>query len=453
MIRRRGAASVGRVATTIMADIQSTEAGARAAVDRTGTIRGGGSIGLVLLIAIVLVGAAVALMFIGRANAQPYILALLAVLATVGVFLMFALAAGILRPAGRDGGSPLVKAVVDAAPEGTLVTDARGRVIYANAAYLELVGATDAKDVRPVERAFIGDPGVSEAVYRLLTAAREGRRLQEEVRIGAHRGEAGRWLRMRVRPLGAAKREVAHDGLVARRRDARTRAPRERLSGTAARHRLSRPCAGRFLLGGGQRQHRLSQRHARQLARPRSGAILRRRPEARRHRRGRGRGAAHHAGCGARRSAHRSVRHRSQDPRRAHRSGAAVPQGGVRRRRRAGPFAHAGHQPLARRRHRSAARRRSALHALLPQYADGDRHRRPRRPDRAVEPALRPPVPSGAQGRRRRPRRPLDPRRRGRTRPRRARSGDPPRGLGAERDRAGRSRARRLGERFATVLS
>ncbi len=190
-----------------MADIHSTEAGARVAVDRTGTIRSGGSIGLVLLIAVVLVGAAVALMFIGRANAQPYILGLLAVLATVGVFLLFALAAGILRPAGRDSGSPLVKAVVDAAPEGTLVTDARGRVIYANAAYLELVGAADAKDVRPVERAFIGDPGVSEAVYRLLTAAREGRRLQEEVRIGAHRGETGRWLRMRVRPLGPAKRE------------------------------------------------------------------------------------------------------------------------------------------------------------------------------------------------------------------------------------------------------
>jgi hypothetical protein len=52
-----------------MADDNSIEAGARAAVDRTAAIRGGGSIGLVLLIAIVLVGAAVALLFIGRANA------------------------------------------------------------------------------------------------------------------------------------------------------------------------------------------------------------------------------------------------------------------------------------------------------------------------------------------------------------------------------------------------
>ena len=180
----------------------------RAAVDRTRASRNGGSIGLVLLIAVVLVGAAVALMLIGRTNAEPYILVLLSVLATVGVFLMFALAAGILRMSGRETASPLIKAVVDGASEGTLVTDPRGRVLYANAAYLDLADAADPDDVRPVERVFIGDPGVSEAVYRLLKAAREGRRLQEEVRVGGHKaGEPGRWLRMRVRPLGEGKRE------------------------------------------------------------------------------------------------------------------------------------------------------------------------------------------------------------------------------------------------------
>src|SRR5581483_6951518 len=133
---------------------------------------------------------------------------LLAVLAMVGVFLLFALAAGMLRATGRDTASPLIKAVVDGAIEGILVTDARGRVVYANSAYLDLTGAAGSRDARPVERAFIGDPGVSEAVYRLLKAAREGRRVQEEVRVGAHRGEAGRWLRMRVRPLGEGKREA-----------------------------------------------------------------------------------------------------------------------------------------------------------------------------------------------------------------------------------------------------
>jgi two-component system cell cycle sensor histidine kinase/response regulator CckA len=64
-------------------------------------------------------------------------------------------------------------------------------------------GATGLQDIRPVERVFVGDPDVSEAVYRLLKAGRDGRRLQEEVRIAAQSGEPARWLRLRVRPLGA----------------------------------------------------------------------------------------------------------------------------------------------------------------------------------------------------------------------------------------------------------
>ncbi|MPZ39204.1 MAG: response regulator [Rhizobiales bacterium] len=182
---------------------------ARASVDRTRTGQNGGSIGLVLLIAIVLVGAGVGLLLIGRTRAEPYILAFLSVLAMAGVFLLFALAAGMLRVPSKDAASPLIKSLVDGAGEGILVTDPAGRVVYANAAYLRLVEATKTDDVRPVERVFVGDPGVSEAVFRLLKAAREGRRLQEEVRVDSVRGEVGRWLRMRVRPLGEGKREAA----------------------------------------------------------------------------------------------------------------------------------------------------------------------------------------------------------------------------------------------------
>ena len=54
---------------------------------------------MVLLVALALVGAAVGLLLIGRGNAGPYILALLALLAMAGVFSLFALATGILRVA------------------------------------------------------------------------------------------------------------------------------------------------------------------------------------------------------------------------------------------------------------------------------------------------------------------------------------------------------------------
>jgi len=160
-----------------------------------------GSIGMVLLVAVVLVGAAVALFFIGRGQAQLYILALLAFLAMIGVFSLFALATGILRMPGTEEVNPLIKAVTDSAQDGLLVTDSAGRVVYANPTYLAMINAVDADDVRPVERVFVGDPDVSEAVYRLAKAAREGRRLQEEVRMPGAAGEPARWLRLRVRPL------------------------------------------------------------------------------------------------------------------------------------------------------------------------------------------------------------------------------------------------------------
>ncbi|HUI98272.1 MAG TPA: PAS domain-containing protein [Xanthobacteraceae bacterium] len=175
--------------------------------DRAGGERRG-SIGLVLLVAVVLIGAAVGLMFVGRDEAQPYVLGLLAVLGMIGVFSLFATAAGILQVAGKDRGNPILKALADGAIDGIAVTDPSGRVVYANAAYRALTDAAGTGDARPVERVFLGDPEVSEAIYRLVKAAREGRRLQEEVRVGGQRGEPARWLRMRVRPLGEGGREA-----------------------------------------------------------------------------------------------------------------------------------------------------------------------------------------------------------------------------------------------------
>src|SRR6516164_2155911 len=188
-----------------MTELGRTADVARMVVDRTRSGRQGGSVSLVVFLAVMLAAAGAGLVLVGRANAEPYLLALLALLATAGVFLLLAVAAGLLRPTDGGAVSPIIKSIVDRAPDGLLVTDAAGRVVYANAAYLDLTEAAGAADARPIERVFVGDPGVSEAVYRLLRAAREGRRLQEEVRVGGRKGEAGRWLRLRVRPLGEGR--------------------------------------------------------------------------------------------------------------------------------------------------------------------------------------------------------------------------------------------------------
>ncbi|MGH6684276.1 MAG: PAS domain-containing protein, partial [Pseudolabrys sp.] len=177
----------------------------RQAFDKSQNAPRGGSVGLVLVVVFALIAAAAGTIYIDRAYAGTYILLLLALLGTVGIFALFAMASGIMRFAGGGQGNPLLKAVADNAFDGIVVTDQSGRVFYANATYLDLTGAAGSNDARPIERVFIGDPDVSEAIYRLLKAAREGRRQQEEVRIPGATADAVRWLRLRVRPLGTSK--------------------------------------------------------------------------------------------------------------------------------------------------------------------------------------------------------------------------------------------------------
>ena len=185
---------------------ESSAGAARRAVDRSANTARTGSVVLVLVVAGMLVAAAAGIVVLGPSAAEPYILGFLAVLATVGVFSLFALASGILRLPAAEASSPLIKAVVDDAVDGMVVTDSDGRVLYANAAYLDLIDAADANDMRPVERVFIDDADASEAIYRLLKAASDSKRLQEEVRIAGTKGRPARWLRLRVRPLGDGKR-------------------------------------------------------------------------------------------------------------------------------------------------------------------------------------------------------------------------------------------------------
>jgi two-component system, cell cycle sensor histidine kinase and response regulator CckA len=162
-----------------------------------------GHVGVILLVAGLLVGAAIALGFIANEWAQPLILGLLALLSVIGVFGLFAFAIGLIQFSGRAARNDLTKAIVDTAEDGIVVTEGENRIVYANEAYLTLAGARGASDIRPVERLFTGRAEVSEAIYRLATASREQRRLVEEIRLEpalSGRGGVG-WYRVRVSGL------------------------------------------------------------------------------------------------------------------------------------------------------------------------------------------------------------------------------------------------------------
>jgi len=171
-----------------------------AAVDRTERT---GSPGLVLLLAVILVGAVASYSFLPPADAGRLTLGLLAFLAIVGVIGLFAYAVGFLQFSGQAARNDITKLIADTGPDGLLVTEGDTRVHYANETYMTLSGAHDQADLRTVERLFSGTPEVSEAVYRLAQAAREGKRAAEELRLSpplTGDGPVG-WYRIRVRPL------------------------------------------------------------------------------------------------------------------------------------------------------------------------------------------------------------------------------------------------------------
>jgi two-component system cell cycle sensor histidine kinase/response regulator CckA len=165
-----------------------------------------GHVGLLLLLAALLVGAAVGLSVVTREMAQPLILGLLAVLAMAGVFFLFAAAVGAIHFGARGARNDLTKLVADTSAEGLVVVDGEGRILYANGSYVSLAGGDKTADLRPVERLFTGAPEVSEAIYRLAQAAREQRPASEEIRMApALQGDRDfAWYRVRVRSLASA---------------------------------------------------------------------------------------------------------------------------------------------------------------------------------------------------------------------------------------------------------
>ncbi|MCA0399665.1 MAG: response regulator [Proteobacteria bacterium] len=163
---------------------------------------------LLLLITLVVIGGVLAVFYLDEQQHSAGTTLLLGVFAAAGVLMSFLYAMGIIQPSGRAARNDITKSIIDTAQEAHLVIDREGRVLYANAAYQALCGGMMGRlaSLRPVERLFSGAPEVSEAVYRLAQAAREGRRASETMRLvpALAGGAPFAWYRVRVRPLSRA---------------------------------------------------------------------------------------------------------------------------------------------------------------------------------------------------------------------------------------------------------
>ena len=167
-----------------------------------------GSLLWLLILALALIGGAILLSVMRQEAAEPFVLAMLAGFAVVGVVSLFALALGLLRIGDRPR-EDLRSYIVGAMSDGILVTSKDGRVLFANNSYRELTGSTGSIVPSGLERAFAAHPDASEPIYRLSQAAREGRRWQEEFRIlETGDEESAIWYRIMLRPVDMADVEI-----------------------------------------------------------------------------------------------------------------------------------------------------------------------------------------------------------------------------------------------------
>ena len=85
-----------------------------------------GAVTRLLILGIVLVGAAVAFVFFKDRLGEPFLLGMLGILAMIGVFYLFATVIGFVQLSPRSAGDELSKALVDSMGQGIVVTDSKG---------------------------------------------------------------------------------------------------------------------------------------------------------------------------------------------------------------------------------------------------------------------------------------------------------------------------------------
>jgi two-component system cell cycle sensor histidine kinase/response regulator CckA len=138
----------------------------------------------------------------------PWLVWLLAGFAGLGLTALAGAIAGFVHVGRLPRQRAFFDALIDAVDDRCVVTDRRGRPVYANAAYRAFAGGQGR--LRGIENLYAGYPDIAEKIYRLAQAARDKRRLAEEFRIAAGSAAAGArpdeavWVRVAVAPVTTA---------------------------------------------------------------------------------------------------------------------------------------------------------------------------------------------------------------------------------------------------------
>jgi two-component system cell cycle sensor histidine kinase/response regulator CckA len=127
--------------------------------------------------------------------------------ALVGLIFSLGMVAGFVHIGRLPRQRIFFDSVVDAIADPCVVTDSRGRVVYINEPYRQLLSTAGQSRLIGVENLFAGYPDVADKVYRLSQAAREGKAAHEEFRLSPGsaaalaRQDRPAWIRVQIRPV------------------------------------------------------------------------------------------------------------------------------------------------------------------------------------------------------------------------------------------------------------
>lgn len=174
----------------------------------------GGTVVRIVLLAMVLLGVAIAFVVFQQALDNEVVLGLLGILAMVGIFFIVSSLIGLVEVMPQSRSDELARSFMASHPDGIVVTDAKGRIVYANPAYGRMTGASSGHNVQSLETLLSKTRESTEALYRLTSALREGREGHEEFRLLqplgrlTGNGSDAHWYRLKARLLGSAGRNA-----------------------------------------------------------------------------------------------------------------------------------------------------------------------------------------------------------------------------------------------------
>lgn len=167
----------------------------------------GGTVIRLLVLAVVLIAVAISFVVFKESLDSEIVLGVLGILAMVGIFFVVSSVIGLVEVMPQSRSDDLARGFLGGHPDGILITDNKGRIIYANAAYGRLTGATSAAQAQSLETLLSKNRESTEALYRLTTALREGREGHEEFRLlkplgrPGNNGSGAHWYRLKARLL------------------------------------------------------------------------------------------------------------------------------------------------------------------------------------------------------------------------------------------------------------